>query len=299
MDKLVLKDIGKTIRKNTILKDISLEIEPGVLGIIGQNGAGKSTLLKIICGLFKSTSGNVTLNDIPITEQPNQVMDKLGFFIEEPVLYPYFTAGQQLEHCMALRDFSDESYAKQIIEILDIESFIDKKISKYSSGMKQRLGIACAVIHNPSIIVLDEPTNSLDITAIRQIRELIKSMRDDGKTIIITSHILTEIEDVCDQVVMMDNGAIIDKFSLDTINKHYEDIYEIRLEKKKEIIEFLNDYYDSNAFKIYENHIILEMGENKLSCELKYILEKGFQIMGVQKEGKQLEEYYIRKVEEG
>lgn len=299
MDKLVLKDIGKTIRKNTILKDISLEIEPGVLGIIGQNGAGKSTLLKIICGLFKSTSGNVTLNDIPITEQPNQVMDKLGFFIEEPALYPYFTAGQQLEHCMALRDFSDESYAKQIIEILDIESFIDKKISKYSSGMKQRLGIACAVIHNPSIIVLDEPTNSLDITAIRQIRELIKSMRDDGKIIIITSHILTEIEDVCDQVVMMDNGAIIDKFSLDTINKHYEDIYEIRLEKKKEIIEFLNDYYDSNAFKIYENHIILEMGENKLSCELKYILEKGFQIMGVQKEGKQLEEYYIRKVEEG
>lgn len=299
MDKLVLKDIGKTIRKNTILKDISLEIEPGVLGIIGQNGAGKSTLLKIICGLFKSTSGNVTLNDIPITEQPNQVMDKLGFFIEEPALYPYFTAGQQLEHCMALRDFSDESYAKQIIEILDIESFIDKKISKYSSGMKQRLGIACAVIHNPSIIVLDEPTNSLDITAIRQIRELIKSMRDDGKTIIITSHILTEIEDVCDQVVMMDNGAIIDKFSLDTINKHYEDIYEIRLEKKKEIIEFLNDYYDSNAFKIYENHIILEMGENKLSGELKYILEKGFQIMGVQKEGKQLEEYYIRKVEEG
>lgn len=299
MDKLVLKDIGKTIRKNTILKDISLEIEPGVLGIIGQNGAGKSTLLKIICGLFKPTSGNVTLNDIPITEQPNQVMDKLGFFIEEPVLYPYFTAGQQLEHCMALRDFSDESYAKKIIEILDIESFIDKKISKYSSGMKQRLGIACAVIHNPSIIVLDEPTNSLDITAIRQIRELIKSMRDDGKIIIITSHILTEIEDVCDQVVMMDNGAIIDKFSLDTINKHYEDIYEIRLEKKKEIIEFLNDYYDSNAFKIYENHIILEMGENKLSCELKYILEKGFQIMGVQKEGKQLEEYYIRKVEEG
>lgn len=297
MDKLVIKDIVKKINQNIILNHICLEIEPGlVFGIIGQNGAGKSTLLKIICGLSKPTSGDITLNGISIKKETNLIMDRMGFLIEEPALYSYLTGRQQLDYCVNLRNFSDKGYKDSIIEKLGLETFLDKKISKCSSGMKQRLGIACAVIHNPSIVILDEPTNSLDITGIKEVRGFLKQMRDEGKTVILSSHMLSEVEDICDQIVMMDKGNIIDAFRLNTISQRQEDIYEIKLENTEDLINFVGKKYKGNILMIKDNHITLGAMENELSDMLKNILGNGFEIMGIQKKGKQLEEYYLRKV---
>lgn len=298
MDKLVVDDIVKVIKKKTILDHVDLRVEPGqVLGIIGQNGAGKSTLLKIICGLARPTSGDVTLNDISIISEPNLVMDKIGFLIENPSLYPYLTGRQQLNYCIELRSTPSKDYIDTIIKMLDLESFLDKKTGQYSSGMKQRLGIACAVIHNPSTIILDEPTNSLDITGIKEIREFIKYMRHEGKTVLLSSHMLAEVESVCDQIVIIDKGVIIDSSELDTINQHYENICEIILENSETLINFLEIQYEDSMFEINGDYIVLGVKEKNLSPTLKNILNNGFELIGVQKEGRILEEYYLRKVE--
>ena len=220
-------------------------------------------------------------------------MDKIGFLIENPSLYPYLTGRQQLKYCIELRKTPSKDYIDNIIKMLDLESFLDKKIGQYSMGMKQRLGIACAVIHNPSIIVLDEPINSLDITGIKEIREYVKHMRHEGKTVLLSSHILSEIESVCDQIIIIDKGTIIDSFELNAISQQHENKYEIILENTEALINFLRDHYKNSIFEISGNNIVLEVNEKHLSHTLKNILINGFVLIEIQKEGRKLEEYYL------
>ena len=219
MQKLIIDNVSKKFKQTTVLDHVSYEITSGVvLGIVGQNGAGKSTLLKIMSGLLIPTSGDVTLNGISIPKEANKTMDKIGFMVEEPSLYPFMTGSQILEYCMEMRNFTDKNHVEKIVIFLGLEEFLSKKIKKYSSGMKQRMAIACAVIHNPSVIILDEPTNSLDITGIKEVREYIKYLQQQGKTVILSSHSLAEVEDVCDEIIMMGKGKKLETLVLKEIN---------------------------------------------------------------------------------
>ncbi|AEE95716.1 ABC transporter ATP-binding protein [Mahella australiensis] len=221
MDKCIaVRNVVKKIKGKYILNNVNFSVNRGeIIGIIGQNGAGKSTLLKIICGLSRPTAGEVLVEGLSVTQEPNKIMDEVGFLIEEPALYPYLTAKNQLDMCLALHRKKETTYSDKIIQRLGIHEFLAEKIKRYSSGMKQKLGIACAVIHDPSIIILDEPINSLDVTGIKALREFIKDINEEGKTVIISSHILTEIGYLCDRIALMDKGTIIETASVEQINR--------------------------------------------------------------------------------
>lgn len=201
-----VKNIFFKSTKKNILNDITFEVDSGeILGIVGKNGVGKSTLLKIISGQYIPSKGHVDYSG-----------NRVGFLIEEPGLYEYKTGLEHLNYYLEInrcnREERDEIF--QYIKILGTSDFLDKKIKNYSQGMKQKLGILTAIVGRPSLIILDEPTNSLDFTAIVKLRELVLLLKSKGYSIILTSHILTEIEKVCDKVIILDQGQIIRNITL-------------------------------------------------------------------------------------
>jgi len=200
MTVLSANNVSYSVKRNKILDSISFTVNDGeILGIVGENGAGKSTLLKILAGIIKPQSGDIKYND-----------ENLGFLIEDPSLYPYKTGKNHLEYIMKINKCTDYKEYNDITNLLVTPEILNKKIKKYSLGMKQKLGILTAVLGNKSLIILDEPTNSLDYNSIPQLRELLYYLKRQGKTIIITSHILTEIERLCDRVIILTNGAVSD-----------------------------------------------------------------------------------------
>jgi ABC-2 type transport system ATP-binding protein len=217
---IYVKNIQVKLKNKVIIKDISFSLEKGeVLGVIGQNGAGKSTLLKALVGLIKPNSGI-----IQYSFDDKNIKKNIGFAIEEPALYSYFTAKEHIDVCLKLYGLEFGKYQKMIIKDLEVDKFIDKKINSYSQGMKQRLSIVSAICHNPKLIVLDEPTNSLDITGIQIVRELILKQKNEGKSFIVSSHILSEIEKVCDKILIIEKGSQIETININEINnleKHY------------------------------------------------------------------------------
>ncbi len=209
MSILKIENVSKKIKGEYILKNISFEInENKIIGLIGPNGAGKTTLLKTIVGLYTPTTGKIYINGLDLEHEFEDAIENIGSVIETPILYENLTGKENFKvFSMMFKNIPRERVI-ELISVLSLEKYCGKKVKTYSLGMKQRLGLAVALINDPSIIILDEPTNGLDPIGMRDLRNFLRSLKN--KTIIISSHILSEIESVCDEVIFMNNGEIID-----------------------------------------------------------------------------------------
>lgn len=209
MSILQVKNLSKTFGKHVVVDDVSFDIEEGeIFGFLGPNGAGKSTTIKMICGLIKPTKGDIFINSFNIKDNKKQALSSVGAIIEAPGLYTYMTGRQNLMQLARLYKV-DKSRITEIIKLIGLESRIDDLVRKYSLGMKQRLGLGLALLSNPKLLILDEPTNGLDTNGIIEFRQLIKDLSSKyGTTILISSHILSEIQKICDRVAFINNGKI-------------------------------------------------------------------------------------------
>ncbi|CAH1852369.1 ABC transporter ATP-binding protein [Convivina intestini] len=207
---LEIKNLSKSFNDNTILKNINLTVKEGdIYGLLGKNGAGKSTTMKVILRLIKADKGTVRIFDEFDIAETDQYLSKIGSLIESPSFYPNLTAIENLTILQRLTDIPEKNIQK-VLEIVGLEQVSSKKLVKnYSLGMKQRLGIALALLKFPKLIILDEPTNGLDPQGVLEIRELIQSLPEKyGTTVLISSHILSEIEKVANRVAIINNGEI-------------------------------------------------------------------------------------------
>ncbi len=203
---LEAKEISKYYGKHLILDNISLRIPKGsIFGIVGPNGAGKTTLLKILSGITKPTKGEVIIFNERLSKN---TLNKIGTLIESPNIYGNLTAEENLT-IHALLMGIEKSKIQKVLNTVGLNKTGKKIVSKFSLGMKQRLGIAIALLGNPEILILDEPTNGLDPIGIQEIRDLIFSFKQEGITVIITSHILGEIEKIIDSVAIINQGKIV------------------------------------------------------------------------------------------
>lgn len=208
-DILTVTNLNKSFGKKHVLKNVSFNVQPGeVVGLVGPNGAGKTTIMKAILGLFSWESGQVVIQGQPVTMTSHRVLDEVGALIEYPGLYPFLTGYQHLE-LFANDGPQKQTRIQQIIETLKIDSYINQKAKNYSLGMKQKLGIALALLNDPQLVILDEPMNGLDPQATKDLRDLIISQAKKGTTFLISSHILSELEKIVDEVVVLDQGKII------------------------------------------------------------------------------------------
>ncbi len=218
---LEVYNISKTIGKEKILSNVSFCVKKNsIFGIVGPNGSGKSTLFKIILGLYKSDSGYVKINGYNLKKDFEKALSLVGSVIEAPNMYENLTGLENLELFKSMFKGIDENKIKDIVRLVSLEKNIGKKVKTFSLGMKQRLGLAQALLNNPTLLLLDEPTNGLDPCGIIELREFLKSL--NNVTIVISSHILTEIQNICDEVLILNKGKIVGIFKVDSNLKDLE-----------------------------------------------------------------------------
>lgn len=195
-----------------VIKNIHFEIERvGVQGLLGSNGAGKSTIMNIICGIFNQTQGEVWIDGINLRENPIGAKRNIGFLPQKPPLYPELTIEEYLVHCADIR-LIDKAKIKlaveEAMERCSITDFRHRLLRNLSGGYQQRVGIAQAIVHNPPLVVLDEPTNGLDPNQIMEVRQLIRNLAQD-RAVLVSTHILTEVEAMCDRILMIEQGKMV------------------------------------------------------------------------------------------
>lgn len=232
---LNIKDINVYIGKKKIIKNTSFQVNSGeIIGLIGPNGAGKTTIMKTILGLTKFT-GNISINGKEITENNHNSLSEVGALIEHPAIYPFLTGLQNLEIYS-----HDEKDMLNIISMLRMNNYIDNKAKGYSLGMKQKLGIAIALLNNPKLVILDEPMNGLDVEATIEVRKIIQQFAKQGTAFLISSHVLSELQKVMTQIVMINNGEVIVNQEITEFNKTNNQNYKVSTEDNALVLELLN-----------------------------------------------------------
>ncbi|EQB90397.1 ABC-2 type transport system ATP-binding protein [Clostridium punense] len=208
---LKVNNVTKFYGKQRVLNGVDLSINQGeIIGLVGPNGAGKTTLMKIITGLIPKYEGQVFIDSRNIKDRKHLKTKEIGCVIEVPGFYPELTGYENLLFFAEISGLKDKSEINEIVKSLGIEDYVNKKVKKYSLGMKQRLGVAQAVLTYPPVLILDEPTNGLDPAIVPQLRKFIKHIAKEKNTaVLISSHILSEIELMCDKVVFIQKGEII------------------------------------------------------------------------------------------
>ena len=227
MDKaIVIENLSKKYKSNRGIEDINLEIDRGeIFGFLGPNGAGKTTTMKIMVGLMKADKGDVRINGYSISKNYEQAMKNVGCIIENATPFPYLTAYENMKLYGRFYDDVDDLKINKSLDITGLIKYKNEKIKNYSLGMKQRLGIAIAILSNPNIMILDEPFNGLDVEGMVEIRELIIFLSKQHKTtFFISSHLIHDIELTCDKVGILYNGKLLGIDSTKNILKNYSSL---------------------------------------------------------------------------
>lgn len=214
---LSIKGVSKHLGKRKILSDITLDVHEGeIFGFLGPNGSGKTTTIKLILGLLRMESGKISICGYDNQTHFEDAMRCVGGIIENPEMYKYLTGKQNLEQYWRMYPELPRERIDEVVRLVRLESRINDKISKYSLGMRQRLGIAQAVLHHPKILILDEPTNGLDPAGIKELRDVLKKLsREEGVAVFVSSHMLSELQLMCDRVGIIDRGVTIGFRELD------------------------------------------------------------------------------------
>ncbi|WP_462133684.1 ABC transporter ATP-binding protein [Peptostreptococcus stomatis] len=277
-----------------VVDGVSFSVNKGeIYGLLGRNGAGKTTIMKILLGLANPTSGKVSIlgKDMSVNSE-KKVLKKVGCIIENPGFYSNLTGTENLEIFAKLRGLDQDS-VKKALELVNLP-YKDKKLfSKYSLGMKQRLAIANAIMHNPEILVLDEPINGLDPIGIAEVRELLKKLKESGVSILISSHILSELENVADRISIIDFGKMIEEINMkEWKNKQNSDIRvfvkEVDIAKK---ILFEIGIEEQNVLEFSEG--ILIQNSQLSTTELnKVFVNNNIDLIGIVEDKTSLEDYF-------
>lgn len=289
---LTINNLTKKFGYLTAVKDLSFTIQKGnVYGILGPNGSGKSTTLGIVLNVVNRTNGDFHWFDGNVDTY--DALKKVGAIIERPNFYPYMTAEQNLKLVCKIKGVSTD----KIQEKLEVVGLLDRKNSKfrtYSLGMKQRLAIASALLNDPEILILDEPTNGLDPQGIHQIRQIIKDIAANGTTILLASHLLDEVEKVCSHVVVLRKGEKLYSGRVDEmINSH--GFFELKTDKQSELISILEDHKLFEKIKTEDDLITAFLTEPMAAAELnKLMFDKGIVLSHLVKRKESLEEQFLQ-----
>ncbi|AIQ49475.1 hypothetical protein R70723_29020 [Paenibacillus sp. FSL R7-0273] len=209
MTVLQCNQVSKIINGKAILKDFSFSIQAGeIVGLVGPNGAGKTTLMRLMTGLSRISAGSIHIKEMDINKQFVSYIREIGAIIETPLFYPYLTGFQCLKYYSKLRSVHNDRL-KEVVSLLGLTDAIHKKVKTYSLGMRQRLGIAQAILAEPALLILDEPFNGLDPNGVAELRNILKKMAAGGTAVFLSSHTLNELEAICDRAILMSEGRLI------------------------------------------------------------------------------------------
>ncbi|WP_270566989.1 ABC transporter ATP-binding protein [Clostridium beijerinckii] len=293
---LLLDNVHKSIKNKEIVKGITFSINEGeVLGFLGPNGAGKSTTLRIIVGLSSPTSGKILIDGYSITKDYVKAMSKVGCIIEGPDMYNYLSGLENLKMLASMNKNVTNEDITRVIELVGMQNRINEKVSTYSLGMKQRLGLAQALIHKPKLLILDEPTNGLDPSGINEFRHIIKDLaKKENIAVLVSSHLISEIELMCDTVAIIKSGTLLKYASVSELISDKEVSFVLSDNSKG--IKILKDKWNIDS-SLINNTIIAKVDVSNIEKINSSFIEEGIAIKFVSINQKTLEDLFLSLTE--
>lgn len=293
----IIKVKGLTKKYNNFLAldNVSLEIKKGrIYGILGRNGAGKTTIMKSILGLTFPTSGEIYIKGAPIDYKDKKQFFTIGSMIETPAFYSNLSARENLELFALIRGITQKNAIEKALDIVGLEINSNKPFASFSMGMKQRLGIANALLHEPEVLILDEPTNGLDPMGIVEVRNiLIDLCRDFSKTILISSHILSEIEKVADDIAFIEKGKVVEESSMESIRRRCGKYTSYVVSDVYNSARLLEENYENLNYIVIDNKEIRVFELNdKTNSVNRLLINNGIDVFQITTQNESLEEYF-------
>ncbi len=288
---LRVEHVYKRIGKQDLLFDVSFEVKEGeIFGLLGPNGSGKTTLIRAILGLVKKTSGRIFIGHYDVAKSFEQAMMQVGAIVENPEFYEYLTGYQNLVHFANMVEGVTPERIDEVIRLVNLEESIHNRVGTYSLGMRQRLGIAQAILHKPKLLILDEPTNGLDPSGMKELRVYLRKLcKEENVSIVIASHLLKEIEELCDRVAIIQYGEVV---AVRAITKQDEALRHVLFEvddAAKAILVLSNEQaniLNDTTFKI-------ELTKQQIPIINATLVGKGIQIYRMQPLYKSLEDEFL------
>ena len=298
---------GKEISKFSALNGLNLNVEKGqIYGFLGPNGAGKTTTIKCIIGILEADSGNIIIDGKNIEGNGLYFKNKIGFLPEQVGLYGRLTAKESLQFYGGFYNLSEneiEKRGKSLLAKLGLEKDANRKVSEYSLGMRKRLALCIALLNEPEILVLDEPTSGLDPRGVKALRIVLKELNRKGLTIILSSHVLTEVQEICSHVGIINKGKLIREESIDGISKEIE-------KKSIKLLLKVKEFTEENAKELAKKkriksikqknngkheEIILELKEENIPWVTDFLVSKGIQIFSIEPQKNSLEDIFLKE----
>ncbi len=282
--------LTKRIGSKTLVENISFEVKKGeVVGLLGPNGAGKTTLMRMMVGMIRMTEGEVWIDGQSVKQQFESTASKIGAVIEAPEFYPFLSGYENLTYFGRMNGNVTEERIDEVVKLLGMGQVIDRKVKAYSLGMRQRLGIAQALIHDPDVLILDEPTNGLDPSGIHEMRMYIKKIaHEQGKAVLVSSHLLSEVELMCDRVIIIQHGEYVATQNIQHNQSEEMETIRIRVDDAKRAAELL----DQDVL-IKGNDLLITVKDEEIPNVIRTLLEKNIQVYRVYEERKTLEEQFL------
>jgi ABC-2 type transport system ATP-binding protein len=297
MSDLILEtdDLTKRYGKRVVVDSLSLGVERGdIFGFLGQNGAGKSTTIRIALGLVRPTSGTVRVLGFDIAQQPLKALARTGAMVEGPAFYESFSGAQNLSLLSKMSGGAAPRRIQEVLAVVGLTSRADDPVRVYSHGMKQRLGIAQALLPAPELIILDEPTDGLDPQGIHEVRALIRKLRDDfGLTVFLSSHLLHEVEQICNRVGIIDHGRLLYQGAIqDLVGK--DKMVRLTVDRSEDAYRFLTAEALLPVSLNGDKSLYVKMSDEQIPRINALLVERGFQVLELSPQTETLEQVFLR-----
>ena len=295
---LSIQHLTKTFGKKTAVDDVSFDVYPGeVFGFLGPNGAGKTTIIKSVMGFIRPDKGTVIINGHNVKKEYETAMSSIGGIVENPEMYTNLSAYLNLKMYAKLHDNIPKGRIDEVLELVGLKERAKEPIKKYSLGMKQRIGLAQALLHKPKMLILDEPTNGLDPAGIHQLRDILKKYaHEDGAAVMVSSHLLAEMQMMCDRIGIINHGKLIRICSIDDLTNQTtaSSMYRIKTSDPKKASFFLSETCGYKVSNITDSFFDIEADETNINECVRKMVETGSDILGVQKVEASLEDAFLQ-----
>ena len=302
---LSIKGLNKTLGKKQILHDISFDAYEGeVFGFLGPNGAGKTTTIKIIVGLLSLDEGEISVGGFNIKKNFEKALSGIGGIVENPEMYKFLTGKQNLMQYARMREGVTKERIDEVVELVGLSKRINDKVSKYSLGMRQRLGVAQAILHHPKVLILDEPTNGLDPAGIKELRDILKELaHKENICVLVSSHLMSEMELMCDRVGIINNGKMLGVYTIEEMikaNSNGQIEYALEASDVSRATGILEGYEISINDDIITVTLPEADAKDAVAKIIKKLVTEGVDIYAVTpKEQKKLEDAFIEITQSG